>query len=109
MGTKSKKISPTRTPEARENQLVNLAMATAEEKLLNGTASNQLIIHFLKLGTAKAEYEREKLKADTELARAKADQVAAQMKYDEVAAKALEAFKSYTGSFEEYDEDDFYE
>ena len=54
-----KKIRPALTPEARENQMISLAMDLVEQRLLNGTASSQETTHFLKLGTAKEKLERE--------------------------------------------------
>ena len=67
----SKRLRPVLSPEARENQLISLAMDRAEEKLLNGTASSQLITHFLKLGTEKERLEREKLAKENELTKLK--------------------------------------
>lgn len=96
-----------RTPEGMESYLVNLAMQRAAEMLENGTAPAQIISHFLKLGTEKAKYEREKLKADTQLAISKANLVESQQKSEEIASKALAAFKRYAGfDEEEYEDDD---
>jgi len=106
---KPRKQAPAETPEAREQQLINLAMNAAEEKLRNGTASNSIIVHFLKLGTAKAELEKAKLQADVELAEAKTEGIKQQAKVEELYAKAIGAMKSYQGNtFEEeyYDDDD---
>ena len=58
----TRKIRPALSPEARENQLIDLAVNLAEQQLLDGTASSQVITHFLKLGTTRAELEKEKLK-----------------------------------------------
>ena len=63
--TKSnKKLRPALTPEARENQLISLAMDQAEQQLMDGTASSQVITHFLKLATSKTALEKEKLKKE---------------------------------------------
>lgn len=102
--------SERRTPEGMESYLVNLAMQRAAEMLENGNAPAQIISHFLKLGTEKAKYEREKLKADTQLAISKANLVESQQRSEEVAAKALAAFKKYAGlsdDEEDYDDDDY--
>ena len=48
-----KKMRPALTPEARENQLISLAVDLAERQLLEGTASSQVITHYLKLGSTK--------------------------------------------------------
>jgi hypothetical protein len=106
----SRRQAPAETPEAREQQLINLAMNAAEEKLRNGTASNSIIVHFLKLGTAKAELEKAKLQADVELAEAKTEGIRQQARIEEVYSKAIEGMKTYQGNTfqEEYydDEDD---
>lgn len=99
--------SERRTPEGMESYLVNLAMKRAAEMLEKGNAPAQIISHFLKLGTEKAKYEREKLKADTQLAISKANLMESQKKSEEVAAEALKAFKKYAGYAEESDEEDY--
>ena len=104
---KNKKKAPLRTPEARENRLVNLAMDRAEEMLENGTAPTGVIVHFLRAGAEKARLERTKLEADTQLAIAKIEMMESQKKSEELAEKALDAFKTYAG-ITEYDEDDGY-
>lgn len=100
---------PAETPEEKEQQMINLAMSAAEEKLRNGTASNSIIIHFLKLGTEKYAYEKAKLQADVELAEAKTEGIKQQARMDELYAQAIGAMKTYQGNtFKEeyYDEDD---
>lgn len=107
--TKSRKTER-KTAEGRESYLVNLAMERAEEMLLSGKAPAQIITHFLKLGTEKAKYEREKLRADTKLAISKAEHIEFQQKSEEIAEKALAAFKKYSGYYEdESDEEDYYD
>ena len=93
----SSKRRPALSPEARENQLIALAIDRAEEQLLNGTASSQVITHFLKLGSSKAELEREKLAMENELIRAKTESIQSQKKMEEVYLNALNAMKRYSG------------
>ena len=57
---KKKEIRPALTPEARENQMIDLAVNLAEQQLRDGTAKSQVIVHFLKLGTQRAKLEQEK-------------------------------------------------
>lgn len=111
MGERREKssISERKTAEGFESYLINLAMKRAAEMLEKGNAPAQIISHFLKLGTEKAKYEREKLKAETELTISKANLVNSHLEYEEVAAKALEAFKRYAGFAEEFDDEDDYE
>ncbi len=106
---KTKKLPPVRTPEARESQLISLAMDRAEELMLSGKASSQLLTHFLRLGTEKARYEREKLRADTELSRAKVENLQMQQSSSELLQKAIDAFTSYGSSAiggDYYDDED---
>ena len=56
---------PMLTPEAKENQMISLAMDCAERQMMEGTASSQVITHFLKLGSGKERLERENLKKKT--------------------------------------------
>lgn len=105
-----KKPIPARSPEARENQLINLAMNLAEEKLLNGTASSQIITALLNLGTAKHKLEKLKIESDLEVAQAKVDHLKAQESHAGLYQKALEAFKSYQSSpTEEGDDYEYYD
>lgn len=100
----TRRSSPARTASARESRMINLAMEQAEKQLREGTASPLVLSHFLKLGTAKYEYEKQKLEADTKLAMAKAQYMESQRNSEELAAAALKAFKSYTG-VSDYDEE----
>lgn len=92
-----KKMRPALTPEARENQLISLAVDLAEEQLRDKTASSQVITHFLKLGTTKAELEKEKLAKENELLRAKTESIESQKRIEELYAEALNAMRRYNG------------
>lgn len=59
------------TPEAREKQLIALAIDVAEEQMRNGTASSQVISHFLKLGSTRAQIEKELLEKQRDPCRGK--------------------------------------
>lgn len=70
----SSSINETRlTPESRENQMVYLAVDLAEQQLRDGTASSQVITHFLKLGSTKEKLEKEKLEEENKLLKAKTE------------------------------------
>ena len=92
-----KMMRPALTPEARENQLISLAVDLAEEQLRDKTASSQVITHFLKLGTTKAELEKEKLAKENELLRAKTESIESQKRIEELYAEALNAMRRYNG------------
>ena len=68
-----RKIRPALTPEARENQMIALAVDLAEKQLLEGTASSQVITHYLKLGTMKQKIEMEILEKQKALIEAKTE------------------------------------
>ena len=68
-----KKMRPAITPEARENQMIALAVDLAEKQLIEGTASSQVITHYLKLATTKEKIEREILEKQKELIVAKTE------------------------------------
>lgn len=110
--TESNPISkkrPALTPEARENQLIAYAVDLAEKQLREGTASSQVITHYLKLGSSKERLEREKLERENELLRAKAESLQSAQRSEEVYEKALQAMRSYSGQdyedVEDYDGD----
>lgn len=95
--TKSSKRRPATTIEGREGQLVSLAVDLAEKQLREGTASAQVISHYLKHGSPREVLEREKLSNDNELTRAKVEALASQQKMEQLYAEALTAFSRYQG------------
>lgn len=94
---KKKRRPPAATPEARENQLISLAVDLAEQQLSDGTASAQVITHYLKLGTTRANLEKEKLERENELLRAKTESLQSQKHVEELYTKAIEAMRLYNG------------
>ena len=99
-------MRPALTPEARENQLIYLATDLAEKQLREGTASSQVITHYLKLGSTKEKLEREKLEEENKLLRAKTENLQSQKNVEEVYLKAIEAMKRYSGNGDVDDEYD---
>lgn len=97
-----------RTPEAKENYLINLAVEEVERRLLNGSISSQLLTVLLKLATTKAQLEIEKLRSDISLQKAKEQEIEKKATDSDLFKEALEAFKSYKGgtSDDEYDYED---
>lgn len=92
---------PATTPEERENQLISLAFDRAERQLRDGTASAQVITHFLKLGTVKNEIELEKLRRENELLSAKTAAIESAENMEKVYAEAIKAMQKYRGINEE--------
>lgn len=85
------------TPAARENQIVAAAYDLAEQRILDGTASDTLLREFVKLGSPKEQIEREILERQRDLITAKTEALQAQKSVDELYKEALSAFKSYHG------------
>lgn len=100
-------IRPALTPEARENQLISLAVDLAEKQLLEGTASSQVITHYLKLGSTKEKAEREKLEKEKELLEAKVEALKSAKRVEELYSDAISAMRKYSGQGVDDDEGDY--
>jgi hypothetical protein len=92
-----KKMRPALTPEARENQLISLAVDLAEKQLRDGTASSQVITHYLKLGSTKEKIEKEILEKQKELIEAKTQSLQSAKRIEELYENALDAMRNYSG------------
>ena len=105
-----KKLRPAITPEARENQMIALAVDLAEKQLIEGTASSQVITHYLKLATTKEKIEREILEKQKELIVAKTENLQSAKRIEELYSNALKAMQNYSGqtcSMEDDEDDDY--
>lgn len=89
--------SPALSREARESQLINLAVGLAEKKMRDGTASSEIIVHFLKLATSKNQLETEILKKQSEYLDAKTEGIKAASKMEATYDQVIEALRSYGG------------
>lgn len=105
------KRRPAQTMEARENQLISLAMDLAEERMRNGTASSQEIVHFLRLGSSTERIEKRVKEKQAELIEVKADGIKSMKNIENMYAEAMQAFKGYSGvddggedDYDEYDD-----
>ena len=81
-------MKPAINSEDREKQLVSMAMDAAQKQFENGTASNQMIVHLLKLDSEREKTERAMLEA-------KAAAIRQSSKGDEQMQAALDAFRGY--------------
>lgn len=100
------KRPPATTPEGRENQLVSMAVDLAEKQIREGTASAQVISHYLKLGSSREKLEQQRLSMENVVLQAKAEQLASQKRVEELYADALSAMRQYTGQDEVLDDED---
>lgn len=103
--SKRPKRPPAKTPEGRERQLINLAVDVAEERMLNGVASDGLLTHYLKLASIREEKERRKLDLENKLLEAKTEAIGSQQKSEKMYEEAIKAFAAYSGRDEEVIED----
>jgi hypothetical protein len=113
MVSRKKRRTPT-TDYAREHQLVSAAMDLAEKQLLEGTASSQVITHFLKAGSEREKLERERLLQENAVLAAKVDAMSSAKRVEELYAQALDAMRTYAGRDPDYTEyieeqDDYYD
>jgi transcriptional regulator with AAA-type ATPase domain len=92
-----KKRRPALSPDAREKQVIAAAMDLAEQQILDGTASSQVITHFLKLGSMRERLERERLEEENKLLKAKTEAIKSTKRSEELMEEALAAFRNYSG------------
>lgn len=93
----TRKSRPAISPEGRENQMIALAVDLAEKQLRDGTASSQVITHYLKLATVQEKLKNDKLVAENKLLKAKAEMIESQERSEELYANAIKAMKNYNG------------
>lgn len=103
-----KRIHRATSPEAREDQLISLAVDRAEELLRSGNAPTSIIVHYLKLGTTKERIEKEILEAQKELYIAKTDAIKASKEMGELYKSAMDAMRAYHGQTDDDDEEELY-
>lgn len=97
MSNGKRQFPTAKTDAERENQMISLATDEAERRIRNGTATSQLLVHYLKLGTEKAKLENEKLRAENQLLIEKAEVAKASKQSAEIYKEAITAFKKYSG------------
>lgn len=85
------------TPDARENQLISLAYDLAEQQILEGKASGQVLTHFLKLGSSRERVEQAKIARDIKLADAKIESYASNARIEVLYEDAMNAMRGYQG------------
>lgn len=106
MANTRRRQAPAKTVEGRENQMIALAVDLAEKQLMDGTASSQVISHYLKLGSTKEKIEKEILMQQKELMKAKTAAIQSARKVEDLYAQALSAMKHYSGQDEGEEVDD---
>ena len=94
-------LRPALTPDAEEQKCIALAVNLAKKQLKEGTASSQVITHYLKLASSRERYEQELLAKKIELAQAKTDLIASEARQEELYKQAMTAFRLYRGEDDE--------
>jgi hypothetical protein len=92
-----KRQQPAVTEESRENQLVSQAIDLAEKQIQQGTASSQVITHYLKLGSTRERLEQERLRRENELLTSRVEMMASAKRVEELYGQALDAMRLYAG------------
>ena len=98
---------PATNPKDREDEMINLAINLAEQQLRDGTASTQVIVHYLKLGSTRGILENEMLENKTKMVKAQTESIQSSKRVEELYKNALDAMQIYSGSgdLDEYDEE----
>lgn len=91
------KRPPATTPEGRENQMINKAVALAERQLDEGTASAQVVTHYLRLGSSREKLEQEKIAYENDLLKIRAEAIAAEARVEVLYVEAIAAMRRYQG------------
>ena len=92
------------TEEEAEKLGVSLATKLALKQLQDGTASSQIITHFLKVGSLKEQAELEKTMREIDLLKAKKQALESQEEQDKKYQEVIKAIASYSGKDGEWEE-----
>lgn len=96
-GSSRSRRRPATSPELRELELANLAYDLAEDQIRDGSASSQVVTHFLKMGSTRERLEQERMRHEVELMEVKKEQLAGQARMEEMFTEAIQAFRGYSG------------
>lgn len=102
----TRKIRPATTPEAREQQIISLAVNEAERQIANHEAPAAVLVHYLRLGTVAEQLQNEKLRAEIELKKKQIEQLQTTINQESLLADALTAFGKYAGNHQDTDYSD---
>ena len=98
-------VRPALSPDAREQQMIALAMDLVEKRLREGTATSQETTHLLKLATSREQLEKEKLELEKELLQAKTENIRSQERSEALFEEAIKAMKTYSGGHDDTEGD----
>lgn len=96
-GRTRKPRRPATSAEARELELSSQAYDLAEEQIEAGTASSQIVTHFLKMGSTRERLEQQRISHENDLLQVKREAIEGQKRVEELYMQALDAMRSYAG------------
>lgn len=102
----TKKVLPAITPEDREQQLISMSYDLAERQILEGTATSQVITHFLRLGSQRESYEKQLLLKKAELLEQQVEELKSAKRTEELYSQAIDAMMRYSGQRNDDDYED---
>lgn len=100
----SKSKDKFQTDEAIEAELISLAVLEARRQIKEGTASSQVLTHYLALGAKKEEVLNERRVLENDLLKAKIEETKQMARIEQMVTDALEAFKRYSGYDDDYED-----
>jgi hypothetical protein len=98
---------PPITVEQEERECISLAVELAKKQLREGTATSQVITHYLDMASPLTKEKARRVELENKLIEAKISKLKAEEDYQRIAADALAAFKEYSGQ-DDYDEEEIY-
>lgn len=81
-----------------------MAVDLAEEQILSGRVSAQVLTHYLKLGSEREKLERSRLREENKLLEAKVRSLESSARTEELYENALKAMRVYTGQSDDDDD-----
>jgi hypothetical protein len=85
--------------------MISLAERLAEQQMRDGSASAQVITHYLKLGSTREQLEQQRLAGEVRLQEAKIEAMASTERLEEMYSKAINALRGYQGHQPEEDDE----
>lgn len=89
-------MTPPIDDQAMESKMISLALKQAQKQLEQGTASSQIVTHFLRLGSTRAQIELEELQLKNRLLEEKIVAEQSGQRLNEMFQEVLEALRSYS-------------
>lgn len=95
---KKTRLRPAITEEAREKQMIALAIDCVEERMRTGKATASEYTHYLKLASGREKKERDKLEEEIKLLRAKTEAYESTKQVQALYEDAIKAMSIYSGN-----------